>query len=161
MEDTDFIFLWGSNARETHPILFHHLLKAVKRGARLVVIDPRRSASAQFSHAWLGLDVGSDISLANAMAREIIRAALVNEKFIRHATSGFEAYRDAVEKYTLDRAERDTGVPARMIREAAHAYAMAGRAQLCWTLGITEHHNAVGKVRALINLALLTGDVGG
>ena len=160
MEDTDFIFLWGSNARETHPILFHHLLKAVKRGARLVVIDPRRSASAQFAHAWLGLDVGSDISLANAMAREIIHAGLANEKFIRHATSGFEAYRDAVEKYTLGRAEQDTGVPARLIREAAHAYAKAESAQLCWTLGITEHHNAVDNVLALINLALLTGHVG-
>jgi len=160
MEDTDFIFLWGSNARETHPILFHHLLKAVKRGARLVVIDPRRSASAQFAHVWLGLDVGSDISMANAMAREIIHAGLANEKFIRHATSGFEAYRDAVEKYTLERAEQDTGVPARLIREAAHAYAKAESAQLCWTLGITEHHNAVDNVLALINLALLTGHVG-
>src|SRR5215813_13036354 len=160
MGDTDFILLWGSNARETHPILFHHLLKAVKRGARLVVIDPRRSASAQFAHAWLGLDVGSDISMANAMAREVIEVGLANQKFIRHATSGFEAYRDTVEKYTLERAEQDTGVPARAIREAAHAYAKAGRAQLCWTLGITEHHNAVDNVLALINLALLTGHVG-
>src|SRR5262249_52674624 len=123
MGDTDFIFLWGSNARETHPILFHHLLKAGNRGARQVVMDARRSATAQFAHAWLGLDVGSDISLANAMGREIIHAGLVNENFIRHATSGFEAYRDTVEKYTLERAEQDTGVPARMIREVADAYA--------------------------------------
>src|SRR5215831_3540185 len=160
MEDTDFIFLWGSNARETHPILFHHLLRAVKRGARMAVIDPRRSASAQFAHAWLGLDVGTDISLANAMAREIIRAGLANEEFIQHATSGFEAYRGCVEKYTLDRAERETGVPAEVIRQVAHAYAKAKRAQICWTLGITEHHNATDNVLALINLALLTGHVG-
>ena len=160
MAETDFILLWGSNARETHPILFHHLLKAVKRRARLVVIDPRRSASAQFAHAWLGLDVGSDISLANAMAREILHAGLANERFIGRATSGFEAYRECVDKYTLERAERDTGVPARLIRETAHAYAKAECAQLCWTLGITEHHNAVDNVLALINLALLTGHLG-
>jgi predicted molibdopterin-dependent oxidoreductase YjgC len=160
MADTDFILLWGSNARETHPILFHHLLKAMKRGARMAVIDPRRSASAQFADAWLGLDVGSDISLANAMAREILHAGLANEKFIRHATSGFESYRKAVEKYTLERAEKETGMPAGLIRETAHAYAKAERAQLCWTLGITEHHNAVDNVLALINLALLTGHVG-
>jgi predicted molibdopterin-dependent oxidoreductase YjgC len=160
MADTDFILLWGSNARETHPILFHHLLKAMKRGARMAVIDPRRSASAQFADAWLGLDVGSDISLANAMAREILHAGLANEKFIRHATSGFAAYCDAVEKYTLERGEKETGVPAGLIRETAHAYAKAKRAQLCWTLGITEHHNAVDNVLALINLALLTGHVG-
>src|SRR5262249_54887719 len=94
------------------------------------------------------------------MAREIIVSGLVHEKFIRHATSGFEAYRDCVEPYTLDRAERETGVPASVIREAAHAYAKADRAQICWTLGITEHHNAVDNVLALLNLGLLTGHVG-
>jgi predicted molibdopterin-dependent oxidoreductase YjgC len=160
MAESDFIFLWGSNARETHPILFHHLLKATRRGAQLVVVDPRRTSSAQFADTWLGLDVGSDIALANAMAREIIHSGLAHEKFIRHATSGFEAYRATVEKYTLERAERETGVPGTLIREAAHAYAKASRAQMCWTLGITEHHNAVDNVLALINLALLTGHVG-
>src|SRR5260221_2985619 len=160
MAESDFIFLWGSNARETHPILFHHLLKATKRGGKLVVVDPRRTSSAQFAHTWLGLDVGSDISLANAMARAIIHSGLANQKFIHHATSGFEAYRATVEKYTLERAERETRVPTAVIREAAHAYARAERAQICWTLGITEHHNAVDNVLALINLALLTGHVG-
>ena len=77
-----------------------------------------------------------------------------------HATSGFEAYKAHVEKYTLERAERETGVPAEVIRKTAHAYARAERAQICWTLGITEHHNAVDNVVALINLALLTGHVG-
>lgn len=104
--------------------------------------------------------MGSDISLANAIGREIIAAGLANEKFILNATSGFEAYRTHVEKYTLDRAERETGVPAEVIRNLAHAYAKAPRAQICWTLGITEHHNAVDNVLALINLALLTGHVG-
>src|SRR5262249_1405235 len=148
------------NARETHPIFFHHVLKALRRGAKLYAIDPRRTSSAQWANLWLGLDVGSDISLANAMGREIIAAGLVNQSFIEHSTSGFEAYREAVEKYTLDRAERETGVPAQAIRETAYAYAKAPRAELCWTLGITEHHNAVDNVLALINLALLTGHVG-
>jgi formate dehydrogenase major subunit len=154
------ILLWGSNARETHPIFFHHLLQGVRHGARLFVIDPRRTSSAQWSEVWLGLNVGSDISLANAMGREIIAAGLANEGFIRHATSCFEAYKAHVEKYTLDRAEHETGVPAEKIRETAHAYARAKTAQLCWTLGITEHHNAVDNVVALINLALLTGHIG-
>ena len=160
MEETDVILLWGSNARETHPIFFHHVLKGVRNGASLLVIDPRRTSSAQWADTWLGIDVGSDISLANAMANEIIRAGLANQQFIEHATSGFAAYRKHVEKYTLERAERETGVPAEVIRRTAHAYARAGRAQLCWTLGITEHHNAVDNVVALINLALLTGHVG-
>jgi predicted molibdopterin-dependent oxidoreductase YjgC len=159
-EETDVVLLWGSNARETHPIFFHHLLKAVRRGARLIAIDPRRTSSAAWADLWLGLDVGSDIALANAMARVIIHEGLAHEEFIGRATSGFEPYREAVEPYTLDYAERETGVPGSAIREAAIAYARADRAMICWTLGITEHHNAVDNVLALINLALLTGHVG-
>src|SRR5262249_10266705 len=158
--EADVILLWGSNARETHPIVFHQVIRALRRGARLYVIDPRRTSSARWGHAWLGLDVGSDISLANAMAREILAAGLAHERFIEHATSGFEAFRKCIEPYTLERAERDTGVSASLIREAAHAYARAERAQICWTLGITEHHNAVDNVLALLNLGLLTGHVG-
>ena len=154
------VFLWGSNAREAHPIWFHHLLKAVRRGARLYVMDPRRTSSAQWADVWLGLNVGTDIALANAMAREIIHAGLANEAFIGHATTGFDEYRAAVEPYTLEHAERITGVPAAVIRDAALAYARAEKAMICWTLGITEHHNAVDNVLALINLALLTGHVG-
>jgi len=132
----------------------------VHRGARLYAIDPRRTTSAEWADGWLGLDVGSDIALANAMAREIIAAGLHHREFIERSTSGFEAYRAAVEPCTLEYAERETGVPAELIRETAHAYAKADRAMICWTLGITEHHNAVDNVLALINLALLTGHVG-
>jgi formate dehydrogenase major subunit len=159
-EETDLIVLWGSNARETHPIFFHHLLRGVRNGARLYAIDPRRTSSAEWADAWLGLDVGSDIALANAVAREIIAAGLENREFIDRATSDFEAYRAGVEPYTLEYAERETGVPAEAIRELAHAFAKADRAMICWTLGITEHHNAVDNVLALINLVLLTGHVG-
>jgi predicted molibdopterin-dependent oxidoreductase YjgC len=159
-EETDLIVLWGSNARETHPIFFHHLLRGVHNGARLFAVDPRRTSSAEWADVWLGLDVGSDIALANAVGREIIHAGLANREFIDRATSDFEAYRDKVETYTLEYAERETGVPAAAIRELAHAYATADKAMICWTLGITEHHNAVDNVLSLINLALLTGHVG-
>ena len=159
MEETDAILLWGSNARETHPIFFHHLLKGVHNGAKLVVVDPRRTSSAKWGDLWLGLDVGTDIALSNTMAREIIRSGLHNRAFIEHATTGFDEYAASVESFTLEEGERLTGVPASLIREAAHAYARADRAMICWTLGITEHHNAVDNVVSLINLALLTGHV--
>jgi predicted molibdopterin-dependent oxidoreductase YjgC len=79
---------------------------------------------------------------------------------VARATTGFEAYAASVEAWTLGRGEMETGVPAEAIRALAHAYGAADRAQLCWTLGITEHHNAVDNVLALINLALLCGHVG-
>ena len=156
----DVIVLWGSNARETHPIFFHHVLKGVRNGARLFVVDPRRTSSARWAHEWLGLDVGTDIALAHAVGREIIASGLCHAGFVGRATEGFDAYRSLVERYTLDRAESITKVPAAVIRNLAHAYARAGKAQICWTLGITEHHNAVDNVTALINLSLLTGHVG-
>ena len=109
---------------------------------------------------WLGIDVGSDIALANAIGREIIAANLFDREFVARATTGFDAYRESVEPYTLDYAERTTGVAASVIRDLAHAYARATTAQVCWTLGITEHHNAADNVFAIINLALLTGHVG-
>src|SRR5690606_25855568 len=99
-------------------------------------------------------------ALANAMAREILHAGLENRAFIERATTGFDAYAASVEPYTLGYAEKVTGVPANVIREAAHAYARAERAVICWTLGITEHHNAVDNVLSLVNLALLTGHIG-
>ncbi len=126
----------------------------------MVAVDPRRTSSAEWADIWLGLDVGSDIALANAMAREIIHAGLADTEFISRATTGYEDYARCVEAYTLERAEADTGVPASAIKEVAHAYARADRAMICWTLGITEHHNAVDNVLALINLALLVGKVG-
>ena len=160
VEETDCVLLWGSNARDAHPIWFHHLLKGIRKGARLYVMDPRRTSSAKWADVWLGLHVGSDIALSNAMAREIIHAGLHHQAFIANATEGFEAYRDSVEPYTLETGERLTGVPADVIREAAHSYARAGNAMICWTLGITEHHDAVDNVLSLINLSLLTGHVG-
>lgn len=160
VEETDLIILWGSNARETHPIYFHHVLKGIHNGARMFVVDPRKTSSARWAVRHLPLHVGSDVALANAVAREILAAGLENRSFIENATSGFEDFRRHVEPYTLESAAAVTGVPAEVIREMAHAYARADRAQICWTLGITEHHNAVDNVRSLINLALLTGHVG-
>jgi formate dehydrogenase major subunit len=160
VEETDVILLWGSNARETHPIFFHHVLKAVRRGARLYVVDPRRTTSAAWADGWLPLEVGTDIALAHGVARVIVDRGLEDRTFIGRATTGFEAYRAVLERWPLDRAARVTGVPAALIERMALDYARADRAMICWTLGITEHHNAVDNVMALIDLGLLTGHVG-
>jgi predicted molibdopterin-dependent oxidoreductase YjgC len=159
-EHTDLMLLWGSNARAAHPIFFHHVLKGIHDGMRLIVVDPRRTESAEWGDLWLGLDVGTDIALSNTMAREIIVNDLQHRAFIDLATTGFEDYAASVMDWTLERGAEVTGIPAEVIREVAHAYAKADRAMICWTLGITEHHNAADNVLALINLGLLTGHVG-
>jgi len=114
--------MWGSNARETHPIFFHHVLVARERGARIFVVDPRRTATADWAERWLGLRVGTDIALALAVGREIIHAGLVNTTFVERATSGFAEYTASAEEWTLERAEAVTGVAADDIATLAHAY---------------------------------------
>jgi formate dehydrogenase alpha subunit len=160
VQHTDLIVMWGSNARFAHPIFFQHVLKGIRNGARMYAVDPRRTSTAEWAESWLGLNVGTDIALAHAIGREIIHAGLANHAFIERATTGFKEYAAEVEPWTLSLAEKVTGVPAEAIRDLAHAYATAERAQLCWTLGITEHHTGTDNVRALINLSLLTGHVG-
>ena len=160
IEATDVIVLWGSNARAAHPIFFQHVLQAINSGAKLIVVDPRRTETAEWADLWCGLNVGTDIALSNTIAREIIHAGLANRAFIDGSTSDYEAYAASVEPWTLARGSEVTGIPVDAIRQLAHTYARADRAQLCWTLGITEHHNGVDNVLSLINLALLCGHVG-
>jgi formate dehydrogenase major subunit len=160
VEETDLIILWGSNAREAHPIFFHHVLKAVQRGAKLYVVDPRRTSTAEWADGWLSVNVGHDIALANGIAHVILEEGLQNATFIGRATSGFDAFKAAMAKYDLPRVAKDSGIDPELIRRVARDFAKADRAMICWTLGITEHHNAVDNVLSLINLALLTGHVG-
>src|SRR3979409_1581632 len=97
IEETDLLVLWGSNARETHPIFFHHVLQGIKKGTRMWSVDPRRTSTAQWAERWLGLDVRPALALVNAIGREISHAGLVNEAFVRRATTGFEDYKATVE----------------------------------------------------------------
>ena len=157
---TDLLFLWGANPREAHPIMFHHMLRGMRRGARMIVVDPRRTPTAQLAHTHLQIRVGADIALANAIGRVILDEGLEHREFIGHATRGIDAYRAQLDDYTPEFAERVSGVPAATIREVARAYAAAPKAIICWTLGITEHHNATDGVYALCNIANLTGHVG-
>ena len=159
-ENTDLIICWGSNTMENHPIIYNHMRRGIKNGAKMVVIDPRKIDQVKKADKWLGLNVGTDICLANAMGHVIIEEDLYNKGFVERATEGFEAYKEKVAGYTPEYAEQITGVPADDIREVARMYATAEKATLNWTLGITEHHNGADGVFALIGLGLLTGHVG-
>jgi predicted molibdopterin-dependent oxidoreductase YjgC len=132
----------------------------VKNGAKLYVIDPRVTSTARWAHRHLPLHVGGDIALANAVAHAILEEGLENRAFIEHATEGFDAFREGVRGYAPERVRAWTGVDPALVRELARDFARADRAMICWTLGITEHRNAVENVWSLINLSLLCGQVG-
>lgn len=136
------------------------MLKGVKNGARLVVVDPRKTLTTRRAHEHLQIAVGSDIALLNAMSYVIVRDGLENRSFIDRATSGFDAFQESIIAWTPERAAQITGIEPERIEALARQYATADQAMICWTLGITEHHNAVDNVFALINLSLLTGHVG-
>jgi formate dehydrogenase alpha subunit len=160
LEDTDLIIAWGSNTQECHPIIFNHMRRGIKNGAKMVVIDPRKINQTKLAEKWLPVRIGTDIALANGFAHVIIEEDLYNKEFVENVTTGFEEYKKIVSDYTPEYVEQITGVPADDIRQVARMYAKAGRAMLCWTLGITEHHNGTESVYSLINLSLLTGHIG-
>lgn len=156
----NLILLVGANPAEAHPIIFHHIMKGVHRGAQLVVVDPRKTLSAKRAHEHLAIHVGSDIALINALCHVIIRDGLQHRTFIERATTGFEEFAKSVIPWTPERAEAITGIKAERIESLARQIAQKDGVIIGWTLGITEHHNAVHNVFSLINLALLTGNVG-
>lgn len=160
IRDADFLFVIGSNTSEAHPIIAMEMKRAVHRGARLVVADPRAIWMSTIADRHLRLHPGTDVWLLNAMAHVIVTEGLTDQAFIEKNTEHFDEVRRAVESYTPEKAESITGVPAQAIRETAREYATTERAGIYYTLGITEHSHGTDNVYALSNLVLMTGHLG-
>ena len=160
IRDADFLFVIGSNTSEAHPIIAMEMKRAVGRGARLAVADPRRIWMADIADWYLPLAPGSDVWLLNAMAHVIVSENLADDAWIAANTEHFESVRDTVLRYPPEEAEKVTGVPADTIREVARAYATTEKAGIYYTLGITEHTTGTDNVYALSNLTLMTGHLG-
>ena len=160
IRDTEMMFVIGSNTSEAHPIIAMEMKKAVGRGSRLVVADPRAIWMAGIAEKHMQLHPGTDVWLLNAMAHVIVTEDLVDHDFIAAHTERFEEYRKSVLNYTPEEAEKITGVPAQDIRDVARLYATTEKAGIYYTLGITEHTHGTDNVYALANLVLMTGHLG-
>lgn len=160
IRDADFLFVIGSNTSEAHPIIAMEMKRAVRRGATMVVADPRKIWMSTIAEKHLQLNSGTDVWLLNAMAHVICEEGLADEEFIAKNTEGYEAVRETVARYTPEEAEEVTGVPADDIRWAARKYATTPKAGIYYTLGITEHSHGTDNVYALANLVLMTGHLG-
>ncbi|MGQ9537429.1 MAG: formate dehydrogenase subunit alpha [Actinomycetota bacterium] len=155
------ILLTGSNTTVNHPVIGESIKRAaLSGGTKLIVVDPRDLPIARY--AWLRLRPrpGTDVAWINGMARVILEEGLVDERFVRERTEGFEELRRTLEEYTPERVEEITGIPAGDLREAARLYAGAERAAIVYAMGITQHVTGTDNVMALANLALLTGNLG-
>jgi predicted molibdopterin-dependent oxidoreductase YjgC len=150
----------GSNTTEAHPVLALRMKKAARKGATLVVADPRKIWLTKLAKRHLQLRPGSDVWLVNAMMHVILKEGLQNEAYIREHTEDFDAVAEVVARYTPEEAEKVTGVPAADIVATAREYATEKHAAIFYTLGITEHACAVDNIWSLSNLVLMTGHLG-
>ena len=161
IENNDLLFVIGSNTKENHPIVALRMIKAVRRGAKLIVADPRRIPLVRFAHLWLQQKPGTDVALLNSMMHVIIKEELYDRDFIIERTEGFDReFLDNLEEYSPEIGERITGVPKEKIIEAARLYATADKAGIYYTMGITQHSHGSDNVFSIANLALMCGNLG-
>jgi formate dehydrogenase major subunit len=161
VEEADVILLTGSNTTENHPVLSSYVKRAVKfKGAKLIVIDPRRIKMTGFADIWLRQNLGTDVAWINGMIHVIIKEGLYDKTFVETRTTGFEGLKNLSEKYTPEYVESITGIPAQSLIEAARLYSGAKAGAILYCMGITQHVTGTDNVKSLANLAMLCGNLG-
>ena len=160
LDRTDCILLVGANPTEAHPVVGARLKRLIRQGARLVVIDPRRTELAAIADVHLANRPGSNVAVFHGLAHLLVAGGNVDETFIAERVSGLAELRRTLDDYDPDRVSRIAGVPTEELRLAAALYGTARRPAIVYGLGVTEHAHGTDGVRALANLAILKGAVG-
>jgi formate dehydrogenase (NADP+) alpha subunit len=161
LEQTELVLVVGADPAASAPAVGYAMKRAVRQGgAKLLLVDPRQTKLSSFAHLWLRPKVGTDIALMNGLAKVIIDEHLLDEEFVARRTDNFEAFDASLKMYTPEYVEEATGVPGKEIHAAARLYAEASRAAIVYSTGITQHAAGTDAVKALANLALLTGNIG-
>jgi formate dehydrogenase alpha subunit len=161
IEKADVILITGSNTTENHPVLSSFVKRAVtQKGAKLIVVDPRRIKITRFAHKWLRQNLGTDVAWINGLMHVIIKENLYAKEYVERRTEGFDEVKKTVEKYTPDYVAEITGIPAQEIIDAARLYAGAERGSILYCMGITQHTTGTDNVKSLANLAMLCGNLG-
>ncbi|MBM3846737.1 MAG: formate dehydrogenase subunit alpha [Verrucomicrobia bacterium] len=154
------ILVCGANPTEGHPVTGARIKQAARRGAKLIIVDPREIELCEFATVHLQLHPGTNVILFNAMGAVIVEEGLVDEAFVRTRLTEFEEYREFIRQFAPEKVEGLCGVPAAKIREAARIYATSTPSLSVHGLGMTEHIQGTEGIMALVNLALLTGNIG-
>ncbi|MEK7449202.1 MAG: formate dehydrogenase subunit alpha, partial [Planctomycetota bacterium] len=160
IENTKLIFVIGSNTTEAHPVIGYAVKRAVLKGAKLVVADPRAIELTEFAEIWLQHRCGTDVALINGLMNVIISEGLEHKDFIKTRTEGFEAVKKIVANYPPEKAAEITGVPAEDIRRAARFYATSPDVMTIYSMGITQHTTGTDNTMSLANLVMLCGQIG-
>ncbi len=157
---TDCILVTGSNVTETHPVTATYISNAVARGAKLIVVDPRKIDLAKKADIWVRQRSGSDVAWINGLLHVIIEEGLTDEDFIREHTENFEEMKRAVDSYTPEKVEEISGIPVQKLREIARLYAGSEKSAIVYAMGITQHVTGTDNVLSLANLAMIAGQIG-
>ncbi len=160
LTEKDTIFIIGSNTATAHPLVATRIFRALEKGARLVVADPRKNQIAEFADLYLRQKPGTDVALLNGMMKVIMDQGLQDQAFIDGCTEEFDGFKAVIDKVDLDECAAVTGLTAEQIKEAADLYGSASRASIIYCMGITQHTNGVDNVKSLANLAMITGNIG-
>ncbi len=160
LADADCILITGANVTETHPVTATYIRNAIRKGAKLIVVDPRRIDIVRDATLWLRQKSGSDVAWINGLLHVIIEEGLADETFIRERTEGYDDLAALVAQYPPSRVEAISGIPEEKIREAARIYATSERSAIVYAMGITQHVTGTDNVLSLANLAMVTGQIG-
>jgi formate dehydrogenase major subunit len=160
IEDADCILITGSNTSEAHPLVATRVFRAREKGAKLIVVDPRRIQMAQVADIHVRNRPGSDVAWINGIMNIIINEGWEDKEFIAQRTEGFEALKKEVEAYPPERVGEISGISPEDLRRIAETYAKAEKASILYAMGITQHTTGVDNVKSLANLAMLTGNLG-
>ncbi len=160
LEDADTIFIIGSNTATSHPLVATRIFRAIEKGARVLVADPRKNQIAAFASLYVRHKPGTDVALLNGMMKVILDQGLEDKAFIAENTEEFDAFKKVIDGFSLEEASRITGVSIEDIQTLAKTYANAGKASIVYCMGITQHTNGVNNVKTLANLSMLTGNIG-
>jgi len=161
IEEAQVLLVTGSNTTENHPVLAAYIKRAVKhKGAKLIVVDPRRIPLTRHATIWLRPRPGTDIAWINGLLHVILKENLHDEKYVKERTMGLDEVRKVVAKYTPEYVERITGIPAADLVAAARLYASVKAASVLYTMGITQHVCGTDNVKSLANLTMLCGNIG-
>jgi formate dehydrogenase major subunit len=156
----DVILVIGANPTVNHPVAATWIKNAVKRGARLIVADPRRGDLARHATHVLQFRPDTDVAMLNAMLHVIVEEGLVDEDFVRDRTSGFEALRENVRAFSPEAMAPICGIGADTLREVARLYAKSRGSMILWGMGVSQHVHGTDNVRCLIAMAMATGQIG-
>jgi formate dehydrogenase major subunit len=161
IDQADCLLLAGVNVQENFPGIARRVRKARERGAKVIVVDPRVTATVKnLADIHLQIVPGSDATLLNSMIKVVIDARLQNRQFIEARTVGYDELEASVSNMDIEEVERTTSVPADTIREAARCFASAARGCILYDEGVTQHTTGSDNIKLLADLALLTGHIG-